>query len=148
MIALIDIDGVLADCGHRLHFINGPDRGVEPNWAAFFDAMDRDTPIKPAISLVNSLCESYNVVYLTGRPDSHREMTLEWLRKYKLPAGVLTMRKAGDYRPDYVVKRELYEATIKPLLGEANLVIEDRKQVVDMWRELGVFCLQPKDGDY
>ena len=145
MIALVDIDGVLADCSHRLGHIRG---GESLDWPAFFDAMDKDTPIWPVIDLVKSIRISYNICYLTGRPVSHRDLTLEWLRSYTLPLGMLVMRKTGDHRPDYVVKRELYEGIVIPFLGKADIVIEDRDQVVEMWRSLGITCLQPCKGSY
>lgn len=146
MLALIDIDGTIADCSHRLGHIRG---GEVPDWEAFFDAMDKDTPIRHICDLVRVLGDGYNIIYLTGRPDSHRVQTAWWLDCNFLAKGKdLLMRKAGDHRPDYIVKKELYEKFVFPIYGKPNLVIEDRKQVVDMWRGMGITVLQPKDGDY
>lgn len=145
MIAIIDIDGTIADLSHRLHFIKG-----EPpkDWEAFFDAMDEDSPIKGMKSLVWAISSNYTIVYLTGRPDSHRRQTMSWLVRHEFPEGDLIMRKTGDHRPDTTVKAELYRDAVLANRGEAKLVIEDRKQVVEMWRALGILTLQPKDGDY
>lgn len=57
------------------------------------------------------------------------------------------MRPAGDYRPDQIVKRELYEAHIA---GQYDVLfcVDDRNSVVAMWRELGLTCLQCAEGDF
>lgn len=151
MIALIDIDGVVADCSHRLHFIT---KAVDApldwrvDWKGFFDAMGGDAPIHSVIKLVRAISQIYDITYLTGRPQSHRDLTLQWLRENKLPLGNIVMRSSSDHRPDYQVKEELYKDYVIPFIGVADIVIEDRDQVVEMWRSLGLTCLQPCKGSY
>lgn len=153
MVALIDIDGVCANPGNRIAFINpsnkaelGPD--WKPDWDSFFDAMAEDKPIIPVRDFLWAIEFKYHIVYITGRPHSHREVTLEWLQANTFPRGMLVMRASKDHRPDYKVKRELYEKVVIPFCGKADLVLEDRDQVVEMWRELGLLCLQPCKGNY
>lgn len=60
---------------------------------------------------------------------------------------MLFMRKDGDFRPDWEVKKEIYEKELKDkyeILG----VFEDRTQVVQMWRSLGLTCYQVCEGNY
>jgi hypothetical protein len=57
------------------------------------------------------------------------------------------MREAGDSRKDSIVKQELYERHIKPSY-DVFVVLDDRNQVVDMWRSLGLVCLQVAPGDF
>ena len=49
----------------------------------------------------------------------------------------LYMRKRGDHRKDYIVKREIYEQNIK---GKYNVayIFEDRHQVAQEWDRLGL----------
>lgn len=164
MIALVDIDGTIADCSHRLHFIREdksvyvPDgsvqlpSGFKPNWEAFFAFCINDKPILPVIALVKSLSLQHKIVYVTGRPFSSSEHTIYWLKSYGLYdseyGNSMYMRATGDHRPDYIVKRELYEKMIIRDIGEAGLAIEDRDQVVKMWRSLGILTLQPCEGTY
>src|SRR5262245_24972548 len=143
---LCDIDGTLADSSHRLHLIQGETK----NWDAFFDACDRDTPIKPMCDLVKSLHEHHRVIFVTGRPARIRDKTIAWLGKFGLlfdnPPHLL-MRKDADHSPDFVVK----EAMLKLMRTHGykpKLVIEDRKQVVDMYRKRGLIVLQCAEGDY
>jgi hypothetical protein len=51
----------------------------------------------------------------------------------------LFMRRAGDSRPDQVIKREILDLIPKDRVA---YVLDDRQQVVDMWRAQGLTCLQ------
>jgi hypothetical protein len=57
------------------------------------------------------------------------------------------MRSEYDMRKDSIVKEEIYRQEI---LGRYNvwLVLDDRNQVVDMWRNLGLRVLQVAPGNF
>jgi len=57
------------------------------------------------------------------------------------------MRKTGDSRKDSIVKREIFEEHIKGKY-RIQFVLDDRNQVVEMWRQLGLTCLQVAEGDF
>lgn len=108
-----------------------------------------DAPKDDIIELVNVLWPEHAspVIFVSGRPDSCREDTVEWLKAHGLPSDNLFMRKTGDFRPDYLVKYELFNEHIR---GNYNVryVLDDRNQVVKMWRALGLTCLQVAFGDF
>jgi hypothetical protein len=56
-------------------------------------------------------------------------------------------RKSGDNRKDSVVKEEIFNEHIKPNFI-VEFVLDDRNQVVEMWRKLGLTCLQVADGNF
>jgi phosphoglycolate phosphatase-like HAD superfamily hydrolase len=143
---LVDIDGTLADLAHRLHYIQA-EISKDKNWPAFFDACSDDAPIHITIEAVRAMASTFEVVFVTGRPDSHEDHTRAWLDRHVALVGPLYMRKAGDYREDRVVKRELL-ALIREHGYEPVIAIDDRRQVVDMWREEGLICLQCAAGEY
>jgi hypothetical protein len=68
-----------------------------------------------------------------GRKDGDRYYTEQALWWNGIEYDQLSMRKVGDDRKDDVVKRELYEREIAPQ-WDAQLVLDDRKSVVVMWR--------------
>ena len=153
-IAIFDLDGTLADISHRLHFIQPPSGLHEENlknacdWDAFYEACDEDKPIWPIIVMAQMLArEGAQIAIVTGRSEKVIDKTLEWLRQHAIPCQKLYMRPEGDFRPDHALKKEWYErAKLKP--ENVFMVFEDRARVVPMWRELGLTCLQVKDGDY
>jgi len=148
---LVDIDGTLANAKHRLHFIKrGEGQTTPPDWDAFFDACDQDKPITIVCTLVSSLQENHRVIFVTGRPERIREKTLKWLGDHgclvDMPPHML-MRKDGDHRPDWVVKEEML-GLMRAHGYKPKLVIEDRKQVVEMYRKRGLIVFQCAEGDY
>jgi hypothetical protein len=141
---ICDIDGVIADCTHRLSHI----QGEKPDWDAFFAACGEDAPMMPMIRFLRELEDRFEILYVTGRPERSRYTTVLWMAKYDLPIRVgadLYMRKDGDHRQDYEVKAEMFD---KEIARDIYAVFEDRDQVVQMWRDKGLLCLQPKKGDY
>ena len=134
-IVFVDIDGTLADVRHRLKHI----RGVKKkNWKAFFEGMDRDQPIASSVAWVRSLAQHHLIVIVTARPEEYRERTVAWLKKNEIPFADLFMRRDGDRRPDYEIKRE---ALLRWPKKRVKLVIEDRPPVRDMWLQEGIRCM-------
>jgi hypothetical protein len=90
---------------------------------------------------------AYMILIVTGRWETCREETAQWLNHWSIQYEQLYMRRDGDYRPDYVIKREIYETAIKGNY-RVDLVLEDRDQCVKMWREQGLTCFQVAEGNF
>jgi len=54
------------------------------------------------------------------------------------------MRPQHDYRPDAIVKVDLYRREIEPRFSVIG-VFDDRRTVVKAWRDLGLACFQVVD---
>jgi hypothetical protein len=135
---VFDIDGTLADIGHRLHFIEHQPK----NWDAFYGACHEDTPIPAACRLASDLSGAEEIVLLTGRPEAIRIETDLWIRaRAMLLCSRLYMRADGDFRPDVVVKAELMEK-LRDDGWRPLMVFEDRGAVVAMHRAKGIPCAQ------
>lgn len=140
---IFDIDGTLADLTHRLHHIQ-----KEPkDWDAFFAACVDDKPIEHICDLAKTLQETASVIFVSGRSDRVRAETEAWLAGRGLSGAPLFMRKAGDHRPDNIVKAELL-ADIRSRGFQPTMAFEDRTQVVEMWRANHVPCAQVASGDF
>ena len=94
MLAVFDIDGVVADVRHRLHHLER--RG---SWSAFFRGAGRDPLLPEGARLAADLAREHEVVWLTGRPEWLRGTTAGWLAEHGLPGGELYLRPNHDYRP-------------------------------------------------
>lgn len=105
-LAVFDLDGVLADVGHRLHHLHARPK----DWVSFFAAAPEDPPLPDGVALAAELAERCEVVYLTGRPEQCRADTERWLARHQLPAGTVYMRPAGDYQPARQLKPPLLAA--------------------------------------
>lgn len=91
--------------------------------------------------------DEVQVIYCSGREDSAREATSQWLTKHVGVAGPLFMRASDDKRKDAIVKRELFDEHIRDRF-DVRYVLDDRQQVVDMWRDLGLTVFQVAKGDF
>lgn len=130
---IVDIDGTVATHEHRSHYS--------------IDVLE-DKPIREMVDMVRTLCVDYRIVFVTGRKEAARKPTTEWLDEYfsGMPYE-LYMRPDGDNSKDYLLKEDIYKAHIKPWV-DVKFVLEDRTQVVGMWRRIGLRCLQVTNGDY
>ncbi|MFG6197702.1 hypothetical protein [Nonomuraea sp. JJY05] len=133
--ALVDVDGTLAERGDRSPY----------DWAR----VGEDTPNRPVIETVRALYHrGYRIVVMSGRSDECRAATAAWLNAHLgVPWDHLLMRAAGDYRKDAEVKTELYETRLRGRY-DVRVVLDDRRQVVDAWRDLGLTVFQVAPGDF
>lgn len=134
---VFDIDGTLADIRHRLHFVTCG----KPDWPGFFAAMGADTPNPGIVELAMAAGSIGPVVIVTGRPEDHRAVTEAWITAAGLTPAALYMRRSGDHRADALVKREILDA-MRSDGYDPRLVVDDRPEVVAMWRAEGITCLQ------
>lgn len=103
---IFNLDGTLADCEHRMHFVTPPDsvkyiytdsipheNGCiltghyqyhngelwQPDWKSFYEACDKDKPIHPVIETFKILGDEHEVRIWSGRCESVRHKTELWL---------------------------------------------------------------------
>ncbi|MBW3580648.1 MAG: hypothetical protein KY431_06390 [Actinobacteria bacterium] len=123
-LAVIDIDGVLADVGHRLHFLSRRPK----DWKGFFTAARSDPPHPKGLALVAELAADHEVVLLTGRPEECRADTEAWLAECGIRYELLVMRPAGNRRPAAEVKVALLATLARG--RTIGAVVDDDTEVV------------------
>ena len=132
---ICDIDGTLADYkGIRSPYDWGKVRLDKPN----------NTVIDALLGFLN---HGYFIIILSGRDGCCYEDTKLWLSYYGVPYTHLYMRGAGDNRRDDVVKFEIFNNKIKEKYY-VSLVLDDRGQVVKMWRKIGLTVWQVAEGNF
>ena len=89
------------------------------------------------------------ITFLSGREDKYRPQTILFLdRAISFLDYNLYMRGTDDFRKDSMVKKELFDEYIKDRY-HVLFVMDDRNQVVDMWRnELKLTCFQVAEGNF
>lgn len=149
---IVDLDGTMA-----LH--TETDRGHYE-----YSKVMNDEPNYPIIEVVEAYARvtGRTPVFTTGRPEvdenvNVRALTTDWIVENTIfiPDWFkLVMRKQylvgtnkRDFRPDDIVKEELYRAEIEPYC-DISVVFDDRDRVVKMWRRLGLTCLQVAPGNF
>jgi hypothetical protein len=130
-LAIIDIDGVIADVRHRLHHL---DRRPK-NWKAFFAEATVD-PVHPeGAAVVATLAADNEIVFVTGRPEHLRDDTVAWLDRNGFGGHQLLMRAEGDRRPAATVKAEI----VHDLAAQSPIavVVDDDPVVLETMRASG-----------
>lgn len=133
---IFDLDGTLALPGDRSPYD--------------MNRVTEDLPNPPVLQLAQALAAHPGVdrlVITSGRNESARRGTEAWLAFNEVPFDAMYLRADADQRRDDVIKEEILDREILPryqVLG----VVDDRQQVVDMWRRRGLTCLQAAPGDF
>ena len=124
-IAVFDIDGVVADVRHRVHFVEQRPR----DWGRFFAAAGADPLSEQGAGWAHRAAADHELVWLTGRPEWLRPVTSRWIAQYQLPDGLLLMRGDGDYRP----ARDYKLAELRKLAARDEVVVfvDDDPMVVE-----------------
>lgn len=129
--AIVDIDGVVADVRHRLHHL----RGRPPRWDRFFAAAADDPVLGVGADVVRDLAMAHPIVWLSGRPEELRAVTERWLRANDLPAARVLLRPHGDHRPAAQFKLEAVHRQAET--AEVVAVLDDDPAVVQALRSAG-----------
>ena len=130
-LAVVDIDGVLADVRHRLRFLERRPK----DWGGFFRAAPEDPLLETGRDTVLRLAEVCEVVYLSGRPEHCRADTEAWFARHGLPAGQLLLRRGGDFRPAKEVKVEVLRRLAQR--APVTVLVDDDPAVLEAARAAG-----------
>lgn len=132
-IILVDIDWTVAHKGDRSPYD--------------YSKVLEDAPHKDIIEILQALHPVFKIWFVTGRDESCRRDTLEWLNNHiPFEFEFLYMRKANDKRGDDIIKHEIASEIATEWFIQA--VFDDRNRVVDMWRKAGIRCLQVQDWNF
>lgn len=168
---IFDLDGTLALIDHRRPIL--ADKSNSNRWDDFYRACVDDEPNVQVIFLLRHLicnlgkwregvhCTS-DVYIFSGRSDLVEVQTRQWLAYYCYPVYAalfkmpgfedsvsrLLMRPHGDSTPDDILKKKWYDELSDHDKQRLVCVFDDRQKVVDMWRSIGVTCLQVARGDF
>lgn len=132
---LCDLDGTL--CLHN---------GRNPYDGAKCGEDEMNVPVAQTLKAFERY-GGYQIIYLSGRDAKWREQTSHFFEGKCLPNGPVYMRSIGDNRTDWVVKGELFDKYVR---GKYNVlfVLDDRDQVVEFWRSIGLTVFQVAKGDF
>lgn len=151
-VAIIDIDATIADCNHRLRFINGE----EKDWKTFYRLAHLDTPLEENIYYIKDYLKENNLspIFSTGRSSIIQRDTRHFIEQktnlcekpidpnqygVDLVGGMVRSmprildRKLEDHRPAEEVKRD----NLQTLLDEYHVVavFDDDWDCLKMYEE-------------
>jgi len=146
-------DCIISDIDGTISLMNGRDPFIGEDCAS-------DLPNTPVISILEDTyrlnevkmlgkngLDAVKIILFSGRNGSSQPQTEKWLEDNCVPYDEIYMREEGNYEKDNDLKTRFYNDHIK---GNYNVrfVLDDRDQVVKVWRELGLPCFQVHYGDF
>lgn len=146
---IFDLDGTLANCDHRQDF------ALNKDWETFHSLCHLDEVYPKIKRLLLDLADEglSEIIMVTGRDDSQRAKTLNWLSDNGIGRAIdqLFMRPLGDHRPDHEYKLSVvdsYFGSREMALEAITCWFEDRDNLVANLRDAGFTILQVKAGAY
>ena len=151
---IFDLDGTLALIDKR-RAISTKDNG-KIDWDIFFDPKNiaLDQPNDAVIKMARLLHASgHMIVIFSGRSKATKDATTDWLKKFAVPFNVLKMRPTSrdfQFMPDDDLKKKWFNDLFptQDHIDDVVCVFDDRQKVVDMWRDMGLTCMQVAPGDF
>ena len=146
---IFDLDGTLALIDKRRELSTKPNGKIDFNKLHDPSLIKHDKPNWPVIKMAQLFAEQgFKIVIFSGRSDKTATATLSWLSQSKVPFNKLVMRpyKTKNFVPDEVLKKDMLDKHLD--INDIFMVVDDRQKVVDMWRSLGLICIQVADGNF
>jgi hypothetical protein len=135
---IFDRDGTLFSVKH--HMNNG-----EPQcWHCYNGLVAWDAPVPLIRALFHSIRPGVTKIITSGRMEQTRYAMLAAMSKHDVVPDLLLMRRDKDQRKDSVVKTEIYREKIEPFF-DVRFVVDDRPQVVQAWKDLGLPVMSVTD---
>ena len=133
------IDMVVANSLHRSHLVQGP----TADWAEFFRQCRYDQPIEPMCHMLRTWSKAEDIEWhlWTGRPESVRQETLDWLSDHQLYPTMVRMRPVGDFRDNFELKATWLSQALHGQM-RPDLIIESRRNLLQHAISLGIQTLQ------
>jgi hypothetical protein len=134
---ICDIDGTLS------HMV---DRGPFDWHSVGSDKLD-DTVAWILWMIDNHPIDDIITILVSGRDGVCKQETKDWLKQWNIHYDYLFMRPDHNNEKDTIIKKRIYDDNIRGKF-EILFVLDDRDQVVRMWREQGLKCLQVAEGKF
>jgi len=137
------------------------------DWDIFFDAdnIQLDIPNEPVIKCAQMFHnDGFKVIIFSGRNDRSFHTTKDWLNQHNVPFDLLVLRPdkfkdeswpvadgnpatpAMRFMPDEKLKKVMLDTFVNK--DNVFCVFDDRKKVVDMWRQEGLTCFEVEDAHF
>lgn len=138
---IFDIDGTLADSTHRLLYLEQKPK----RWDKFFSEAIHDKYIPAVYNEYKQYRKTgHKIIILTGRPETNRTVTEEWLQSKKIIYdGLYLCPNRLTCTPQHEVKKML----IKPLISQYKVVAayDDNELMEAVYNELNIKFFFVKD---
>ena len=138
---IVDVDGTLVDVTSIRHHVLGMQNPDGSYKRKNFDAFHQDSVNCPPITgtfveIARWIGQGCAILIVTARSQRYYPQTAWWLAENDVPHDAIYMRTDGDFRKDYIVKKEILER-IRQRYDVVH-AIDDNPSVIALWAEEGI----------
>ena len=131
---ILDMDGTLCDVRSIRHHVMGAKR----NFHAFHtESVNCPANDEVVLAAKQAHVDGLAILVVTARSFEFAFHTMFWLSGQDVHYDELYMRRSRDYRPDYVVKKEILHMIQKDGYNVVH-AWDDNPNVIEVWREAGI----------
>lgn len=107
---------------------------IERDWDSFYAHVAEDNPMLNIIALLGALEETHRIVFVSGRRESTRQDTLNWITKNFTASNIeLYLRADYDRSESPKLKRNILKNLLSP--EDVAFVFEDEVSTIEMYKE-------------
>ena len=131
-----DLDGTLVDTREITHFVEKDEKGRR-NFDMFHRSSLFVPPNPEVVQILNDAqAAGHPVLITTARSQEYAEVSQRWLHENGITFDNYYCRKQGDFRPDYEVKKDIFDEIDKDyFLVHA---VDDNPAAIKNWEDHGV----------
>ena len=129
---IVDLDGTLVDVDAIRWLVEGKTKD--------FNRFHLESKNSPEFDEVARLCNfafflGLEIHVVSGRLMKFHELSTNWLEANEIKFSSLQLRKENDFRPDVVIKKEMFEN-----LNMRNIIIaiDDKPAMRELWKQCGI----------
>jgi FMN phosphatase YigB (HAD superfamily) len=134
---------IIFDRDGTLFSVDGPTDHHNATWANYNARIRFDAPVPAVHALWHAIRPGVARIVVSGRDGAFRPAMRDSMHKHGIFPDLFLCREPNDRRLDSIVKSEILDRIER--FYDVRYVIDDRPQVVAMWRERGLPVLQVTD---
>jgi len=133
---IFDVDGTLADVSSIRHHLARPS-GMK-DFESFHSESINVPPHEHVVRMLREFKrEGHAILVVTARQEKWLWHTLLWMDENAIPHDHLFMRANGDFRPDFVIKRDIFNRISKAGF-DVKHAVDDNPAIITLWDQIGI----------
>jgi FMN phosphatase YigB (HAD superfamily) len=130
--AIVDLDGTLVNVSSIRHLVEGKKK----NFEQFHARSAECPPNQVVVELTDYLSQNnFKIIIMSGRISRYLDLSISWLQAHKVNFHEIYLRDNQDFRPDFEIKRDLFEFVRQ---YRVQVAIDDKPNLRKLWLELGI----------
>lgn len=135
---------VIFDRDGTLFSVYGPTNDNDQTWENYNARIRFDAPVPVVHGIWHAIRPGVARIVVSGRDGAFAHHMRDSFAKHGIVPDAFFHRPAGDKRRDSLVKAQILDECIAPR-WDVRCVIDDRPQVVEMWRSRGIHVVTVTD---